>query len=121
MGRYMWHGLYRLYKCVGLLTRPRKNPKSAAFLYFARRSQRQADEVVDISCELEGFVARRDRCLVTNPCPSGRALCAMANFETVAARILEEHRIVTRSFVIAGPFDRARAGAAGDLGQTINL
>jgi hypothetical protein len=42
MGRYMLHGVYRLYKCVGLFTRPRKNPKSAAFLYFARRRQLQA-------------------------------------------------------------------------------
>jgi hypothetical protein len=79
------------------------------------------DEVADTTCEWEGLVAGKDRYPLTDPCPLRRAPCAVAYFKPVAARILEEHRIITRSFVIAGPFDRACAGAAGDLGQTFNL
>lgn len=118
---YFSDSVYSLYIWIGLRSLPRKNPKSAVFLYFARRSQRQAARCLISRASRRASSLEETALPMTDPCPSRRALCPVAYFESVAARILEEHRIVTRSFVIAGPFDRASAGASGDLRQAINF
>lgn len=45
----------------------------------------------------------------------------MADLETIAALIFDEDRIISGTFIIAGPFDITSAGVDGDIGEPVHV